>query len=170
MNCISHLRTIVKLYLENIFLQRKNGSKTMHTREFEENLVRSWSQLDSWLFDSNICFFFVPIMKSTHRPTFTRSKATAHLVIGDMYRMLHFFLWNWTSTSSMIQDANPRRNNMYSMLLWWKENLGLLCSIPTPPTSFEIEASSLPMFRFDESVLEMSSSNTSILVPISISS
>ena len=92
MNCISHLRTIVKLYLENIFLQRKNGSKTMHTREFEENLVRSWSQLDSWLFDSNICFFFVPIMKSTHRPTFTRSKATAHLVIGDMYRMLHFFL------------------------------------------------------------------------------
>ena len=147
MNCISHLRTIVKLYLENIFLQRKNGSKTMHTREFEENLVRSWSQLDSWLFDSNICFFFVPIMKSTHRPTFTRSKATAHLVIG-------------------LQDANPRRNNMYSMLLWWKENLGLLCSIPTPPASFEIEPSSLPVFG--ECVLAMSSSNTSILFSIFI--
>ena len=167
---MNHLRTILKFYLENIFLHRKNGSNTMHTRESEENLVRTWSQSDSWVFDSNFWFLFVPIMKSTHRPTFTRSKATAHLVIGDMQVILHLFLWNWTSTSSIIQDANPRRNNMYSMLLWWKENLGLLCSIPTPPTSFEIEASSLPMFRFDESVLEMSSSNTSILVPISISS
>ena len=134
--------------------------------------MRSLSQLDSWLLASNILFLLVvPIIKSIHSPIFIRRVATAHLVTSDMLFILQPFLPNCTRTSRMMQDANPSRNKMQRMLLWQKENLGFLWSLPTFPTFSEIllsfvESSATPIFKMAKSTSfkDSSSSNAPFLL------